>query len=117
MYDGMSYHWPLNAVITLKRPTVGRRNSVSAVDLQAFIRKGEEDKRAAEMQVTKEKFDVAWEALIAKYKPSIKVATKSFHKGDTVMHLKCNRPFHIKYDPIAGVINKTNPTGGFIEAT
>ena len=116
MYDGMSYNWPLNAVITMKRPAIGRRNSVSAVDLQAFIRKGEEQKRAAEIQAKKEKFDTAWEALIAKYKPSNKVATKSFHNGDTVIHLKCNpRPFHIKYDPVTGVINKTNPTGGFIE--
>ena len=114
MHDGMSYNWPVNAVITMKRPTIGRRNSVSAVDLQAFIKKGEEEKRAAEANAVQEKFDAAWKALAAKYKPS-NAATKNFYKGDTVMHLKCNRPFHIKYDPVAGVINKTNPTGTVIE--
>lgn len=118
LYEGMSYNWPLNAVITMKRPTIGRRNSVSAVDLQAFIRKGEEEKRAAESKAKKDIFDAAWAALITKYKPSNNAATKSFHNGDTVIHLKCSpRPFHIKYDAVAGVINKTNPTGTVLEPT
>ena len=117
-HNGMFYQWPLNAPITMKSMAVGRRNSVSSVDLQTYIGKVACDKLAAENQLKQEKFDAAWATLIEKYKPSNNKPTKNFHKGDTVIHLKANpRAFHIKYDPVTTLINKTNPSGGVIEAT
>jgi hypothetical protein len=116
-HNGMSYQWPVNAVITKKSLAVGRRNSVSSVDLQAFINKLAHDKVVAENQLKQDKFDAAWATLIAKHKPSNNKPTKNFHKGDTVIHLKANpRAFHIKYDPDTALINKTNSTGGYLEA-
>lgn len=117
MYNNTSYQWPVNAPVTPKSRAVGRRNSVSAVDLQSYIRKLEEEKQAAENKARQDKFDAAWALLIAKHKPSNNKPTKNFHKGDTVIHLKAQpRPFHIKYDPGTGLISKTNATGGFVEA-
>ena len=117
IHDGLTYNWPVNAVINKKSQALGRRNSVSSVDLQAFINKLAQDKVDAENKLKQGKFDTAWANLVAKYKPSNKEPTKNFHKGDTVIHLKASnaRPFHIKYDPVTALINKTNATGGFIE--
>ena len=116
-HNGMFYQWPVNAPITMKSMAVGRRNSVSSVDLQTYIRKLADDKVAAENQLKQDKFETAWANLIAKHKPSNNKPTKNFHKGDTVIHLKANpRPFHIKYDLVTGLINKTNSTGGYLEA-
>lgn len=112
VHEGLTYHWPVNAPVTVKSNAVGRRNSVSSVDLQAYVKKIEDDKRAAENQLKQDKFADAWDQLVAKYKPSNNKATKNFHKGDTVIHLKANpRAFHIQYDPGTGLINKTNASG------
>ena len=114
-HDNLSYQWPVNAPVTMKSRAVGRRNSVSSVDLQAFINKQKADAVEAENKLKQDKFEAAWALLIAKHKPSNNKPTKNFHKGDTVIHLKASpRAFHVKYDLTTGLINKTDSTGSRI---
>ena len=124
-HNDLYYYWPLVATVNRKQTSVGRRNSVSKVGLEAHVLAVDEANKKAKLikdaearAVKAQSFEAAWLEFLTENRlqneQKYKTAPPKFKAGSTIMSIKggtLRTGIHVKYDPAKIEIYQTDASG------